>query len=152
MLCKYNFSIPQAFVDGMPTNGIKILSAQYIENGQTVNYDLSALDSCVDGVCLAQSMQTAFPSVAGDWYFDGFAGVLGGGAVLEQLESITIGNVIGDTATANAIQFDCVSQTGSTATTDAPFTQDEISTIGYIEVIISFFILLGAIVLGISKQ
>lgn len=90
--------------------------------------------------------------MAGDWYFDSFAGVLGGGSTLEQLESITIGNVLGDTQTLTAIQYDCVSQTGSVSTTDAPFTQDEISTIGYIEVIIAFFILLGAIILGISKQ
>ena len=111
MLCKYNFSIPQTFVDGIGTNGIKILSAQYNENGQAVNYDLSALDSCTDVDCLAQSMETAFPSVVGAWSFDSFSSVLGGGSVFEELQTITIGNVLGDTSTLDAVQFDCVTGT-----------------------------------------
>ena len=152
MLCKYNFAIPQSFVDGMPTNGIKILSAQYMENQQAVNYDLTALDSCADWNCLALSMETAFPSVSGQWSFDSFSNVLGGGSVFEDLQSITVWNVLGDTAQVNAVQFDCVTQTGSLSATDVPFTEDEIQTIGFVEVAISFFVLLGAIIIGITKQ
>lgn len=107
MACQYVLPIPSQFSDNIGTLGLKIASAVYTENGQSINYDLTALDSCTDFQCVEVQISTAFPPLSGSWAWDSFSQTLGGATINEQLTSVTIVNVNGDTAVVNATETLC---------------------------------------------